>query len=506
MIDMRNITPLPSGSFRVRIEHGTDVLGGTFASVDEAIAVRDAIKRQIADEEMIPIAGASPRDLGPKYLASRSKNRSSADDEGRWYKHVRDAAVALRPVNAIETSDIIAWLAELEKKHTDYDPKVHGKRASKPLSWQMRKHCLNLFRGFFKWAIANDLAERNPCAGVQVEREDGDEDEGFQDTWYLDANEQARFLSFFDAFEKWKERAEKWIVAFALGTGLRMSEQWCLHIADVHVGDDELEPHIDVRYGSFDKVKQRFRSPKGKKGEKRTRRVPLFGLALEAAREWLKILPQYAPDNPLGLMFPTSEGRRTKSGHLRDRKPVKTWKRVVMKFGAVGRIGRRPWWHLLRHTCASSLVSGWWGERWALEHVRAILGHTDIKTTQRYAHLAPDAVQEIANAAHDAWTASRHDAVTTSTAKGPQLAKIIGRARQDSNLRPTAPEARGSEVNAREFARRDGAVTAIRRALELIADRDPRALAMATAALETALDVFLDEASASPARTRRGAS
>lgn len=506
MIDMRNITPLPSGSFRVRIEHGVDVLGGTFATLEEATSIRDAIKRQIADEEMVPIAGAAIRDLGPQFLASRSKNRTVEDDEGRWYMHVRDADIARRPPRANETSDVLEWLEELKKKKTAYDPQKHGKRTPKLLSWGMRRHCLNLLRGFYKWALANNLVDRNPCAGVQVEREDGDEDEGFQDTWYLDANEQGRLLAIFDGFEKWKDRAEKHIVAFGMGTGLRMSEQWCLHIADVHVGDDELEPHIDVRYGSYDKIKQRFRSPKGKKGEKRTRRVPLFGLALEAAREWLKILPQYAPDNPLGLMFPTSEGRRTKSGHLRDRKPPKTWKQLMMKFGAVARIGRRPWWHLLRHTCASSLVSGWWGERWALEHVRAILGHTDIKTTQRYAHLAPDAVQEIANAAHGAWTASRHDAVTGSAMRGPQLAKIIGRATEDSNLRPTAPEARGSSIKQPENARRDGAVTAIRRALELIADRDPRALAMATAALETALDVFLDEASASPARTRRGAS
>jgi integrase len=506
VIDMRNITPLPSGSFRVRIEHGEHVLGGTFPKVEEAVAVRDAIKRQIADEEMIPIAGASPRDLGPQFLASRAKNRSADDDEGRWYRHIRDASIALRPVRAIESVDVLAWLKELERTKTSYDPKKHGKRAPKLISWQTRKHCLNLFRGFFKWAIQESLVATNPCAGLQVEREDGDEDEGFQDTWYLDATEQARLLECWDAFAHWKERAEKWIVAFAIGTGLRMSELWCLHLIDVHAGEDEAEPHIDVRYGSWDKVKERFRSPKGRKGEKRTRRVPLFGLALEAAREWLRILPEYSPENPLGLMFPLCEGRRTKAGLLRaHRKPPKTWQRAILKFGAVPRIGRRPWWHLLRHTCASSLVSGWWGERWALEHVRAILGHTDIKTTQRYAHLAPDAVQQVANAANDAWAASRHESRHELKRQGPQLAKIIGRARQESNLRPTAPEARGSEVNPRENRRRDGAVTAIHRALELIAARDPRALAMATAALETALDVFLAEAPA-PAHTRRGAS
>ena len=47
--DMRNITPLPSGSYRVRIEHGGAVLGGIEATPEAAAALRDAIKRQIAD-------------------------------------------------------------------------------------------------------------------------------------------------------------------------------------------------------------------------------------------------------------------------------------------------------------------------------------------------------------------------------------------------------------------------------------------------------------------------
>ena len=60
-----------------------------------------------------------------------------------------------------------------------------------------------------------------------------------------------------------------------------------------------------VRFGSWDKKKKRYLSPKGRAGDKHTRKVPLFGLALDAARAWLKVLPSYAPHNPDGLMFPT---------------------------------------------------------------------------------------------------------------------------------------------------------------------------------------------------------
>lgn len=48
--------------------------------------------------------------------------------------------------------------------------------------------------------------------------------------------------------------------------------------------------------------------------------------------------------------------------------------------------------HDLRHTCASHLVMGTWGRVWRLDEVRDFLGHTDVAVTQRYAHLAPDAL------------------------------------------------------------------------------------------------------------------
>jgi integrase len=55
---------------------------------------------------------------------------------------------------------------------------------------------------------------------------------------------------------------------------------------------------------------------------------------------------------------------------------------------AASGITRRVRWHDLRHTCASSLVAGWWGGRpWRLEEVREMLGHTSIKVTERYSPL-----------------------------------------------------------------------------------------------------------------------
>jgi Phage integrase family len=131
--------------------------------------------------------------------------------------------------------------------------------------------------------------------------------------------------------------------------------------------------------------------------------VPLFGLALDAVRTWQAQLAWYAPKNPLGLLFPTERGKR------RDKKPPRGWPKAIAIFGDVPRIARKPWWHLLRHTCASSLVSGAWGFRWSLEDVSKMLGHSSINTTEIYAHFAPSAVQNTATQSQEIWDARCHE-------------------------------------------------------------------------------------------------
>ena len=161
-----------------------------------------------------------------------------------------------------------------------------------------------------------------------MEKEDGDEDAGYQGGWHLDLAEQPKSFSTWDRRDidlDEGDRMEKWIVVFAAGSGLRRGESWCLHLTDVHVADNEEKPRVEVRFGSWDPVKKRYRAPKGRKGEKKNRTVYLHGIALEAARAWLSLLPIYAPKNPLGLMFPTERGAR-RTGVSRS------WKKVVTAF------------------------------------------------------------------------------------------------------------------------------------------------------------------------------
>jgi hypothetical protein len=84
-------------------------------------------------------------------------------------------------------------------------------------------------------------------------------------------------------------------------------------------------------------------------------------------------------------VFPTQRGARRV-------KAPKLWPALRRRAG----ISRRVRWHDLRHTCASSLVAGWWGRTWALIEVCALLGHSSVAVTELYAHLAPDVVRTAA--------------------------------------------------------------------------------------------------------------
>jgi integrase len=373
---------------------GTKKFDDVFATLDEAIRVRDAIRRDIADEKMVPIDGLSVLALGPRFLRTRTGNRAHSTEVSRWNLHVAAAEFAKRPIRSIVRRDVREW-ANRELRET-IGLQRGGRRG--PLSFQTRKHCLNLLRRFFAWAVEEEYLENNPAAGVEIEREDGDESEGYQPGWYLTPEEHARLVRLAD-------RRTRLLLNFAIGTGLRLNEMNCLHLDDVHL--DGPKPHVLVRFGSFDRKKRRFVSPKGRKGEKNARKVPLFGLALEAAKEWKDNLPKFAKRNPMGLMFPTSRGAL-------NRKPPRTWKKLAEDFGIIPRIGRPIFWHLLRHTFASSLVAGWWGQRWRLDDIRTVMGHSTVQVTERYAHLGESVVFDVAADAHTAWTAQCGHAVDTT--------------------------------------------------------------------------------------------
>lgn len=208
------------------------------------------------------------------------------------------------------------------------------------------------------------------------------------DAWtYLTPEEQQRLLGCPTI-----PAHDRLAIAVMLGAGLRVGELAALRLSDVSVGE---EPRVVVRFGSPPAKGK----PAGPTKTGKTRIVPLFGVALTAMREWLELLPGWCPRNRSGAAFPAKLGGWrstswlyfTKGKGSAGRTP---WSRYLAAAG----IARRVRVHDLRHTCAASLVSGWWGPAWDLIEVRDLLGHANITMTQRYAHLAPSSLAARARA------------------------------------------------------------------------------------------------------------
>lgn len=191
-------------------------------------------------------------------------------------------------------------------------------------------------------------------------------------------------------------------IAVMLGAGLRVGELAALRLSDVSVGE---EPRVVVRFGSPPAKGK----PAGPTKTGKTRIVPLFGVALAAMREWLELLPNWCPRNRSGAAFPAKHGGWRSTSWLYFTKGKRwgdgttPWARYLAAAG----INRRVRVHDLRHTCAASLVSGWWGPAWELIEVRDLLGHASITMTQRYAHLAPSSLAARARVRAGGRSASR---------------------------------------------------------------------------------------------------
>ncbi len=153
------------------------------------------------------------------------------------------------------------------------------------------------------------------------------------------------------------------IILFGLRTGLRLGELRALRWQDVNVRGKKLL----VRRAAWNNT---IGSPKSG----RCREVPLS----EEVLVMLRPLPQPASSSALIFGHP--------SGRMYHRNEMKwpLWR--ACKTAGIRKIG----WHGLRHTFASHLVM----RGVPLKAVQELLGHRDIRTTMRYAHLSPQARRE----------------------------------------------------------------------------------------------------------------
>lgn len=227
---------------------------------------------------------------------------------------------------------------------------------------QTVKHALRLVRGALEWALDEEWVESNPARGVKVPKRQQ------EPSWTFLSNVEVQAL--LDAPVPLKQRA---LFTTALFTGLRKGELLGLRWGDVKL--DSAHACVIVRA-----------SHGGPTKSMRVREVPLLQPAIESLRA-------YRLEQP-GL--PNAHVFRRGSGGRHDESYDGGWRRVWCS----RILGRHVRFHDLRHSCASSLLSGSWSPTWLsrplrLEEVREWLGHSTISVTLRYAHLSPDSLRNL---------------------------------------------------------------------------------------------------------------
>lgn len=351
------IETLPSGRKRVRawLPDGRRHSLGTFDTEEEAEGVLAAIREELATPVADTVGVFTVRAMLEQWEEALEISRSYvAMPNVRTIRKnwLEKAAFVDMPARDVKRADIVAWTKTLGELGVSY-----------------ARQALTHLRSAFQWALDSDRLESNPAHDARIPKRPAP----IEEPWtYLQPEEQDALLSCEEVPEELRVQ-----IGFAIGTGLRMGEQLALRLADLHVTGPE--PRVVVRYGS------RKRAPKGR----RIRTVPLFGLGLRMAKRWLELLPAYCPTktNEFGLVFPGPKGGFQKVSR------VAGWKAALVSAG----ITRRVRWHDLRHTCAASLISGWWGEPWRLEEIRELCGHHSIRMTERYAHLGKTALKKAAD-------------------------------------------------------------------------------------------------------------
>jgi Phage integrase family len=193
------------------------------------------------------------------------------------------------------------------------------------------------------------------------------------------------------------------MVVFALLTGIRQAEQWWLKPEDIS------RTSVTIRRSS------RGKPPKN--GKNRT----VF--LLEPAQRALELAP-----GDSDWVWPAIQGGRRAEG-----KAPRGWHRWVK----AAKLRRRVRWHDLRHTCATSLLAGWWGRKWSLDEVCQMLGHSSVKVTERYARKLAETMRlAVAETLFP----------KSSPLLLPQIAKTAGKMRsrfRDLNSRPAVYETAG---------------------------------------------------------------
>lgn len=226
----------------------------------------------------------------------------------------------------------------------------HASVKAEGLSAASADHHLKLIRHSLNLAMEWEMVEKNPAAGIKQFNEDNKIEH------YLDDDELGRLVSVLRANEP---PMVCQVALFLLSTGARLSEA------------------LNADWAHIDRLSRVWRIPATNSKSKRVRAIPLNDHAIE-------VLDRLGTEGKSAHLFINLQtGARLTAVN-------KVWGRLRVKAGLPHlRL------HDLRHQFASFLVNA--GH--TIYEVQKILGHSDTKVTERYAHLSLKTLQGAANSA-----------------------------------------------------------------------------------------------------------
>lgn len=335
--------PKGSGQYRVRARTGGGPLRTLVSKLTRPQAVEHAVAYSALKRAEELREGITLAQFGSGFLDRREKRgvRSIKEDRNRWRAYVEGDAIGGIPVSSLRRGDVIEWRDRLLTSKS-----ARGRMGLKP---QTVKNALSLLTVALQEALDRELCSRNVAEDVSLPRGLGATTRVELEGILLPAEQEA-LLGTVPAHQRPA-------VLFALAMGVRWSELSWLKWEDVR--DDAV----------FIRRSRRGLPTKGGK----PRRLPLSPpalLALEGARA-LRV-----KDSPWVFPGPRKGGPRDQ--------PPSQWDKWLAAAGVTKHVR----FHDLRHTTATSLLAGWWGgEKWSLEEVRRLLGHSSVQVTERYARL-----------------------------------------------------------------------------------------------------------------------
>jgi len=298
---------------------------------------------------------------------------------GRWKDALGDST--LRQIVPGDVDRVIA------KRRKDCPSKRKDKtRVVSPATLNRE---LAFLRRVFNVAIEDGKADSNPVKPHMFAKENN------QRVRYL-CDEEERTLREAIGEDEWP------IVAVAIHTGMRRSEQFNLRWENVDFGTGLIT------------------MPRSKHGE--TRRVPMN----DTVREILRTRPNRLKG---AFIFPSATGET----------PIDAQNYVNRTFLPALREARIEGftWHCLRHTFASRLVMAGVD----LRTVQELMGHKTLAMTLRYSHLSPahqlEAVQRLKAAPSATGTATIESGSKTAVAGTPQVVEFPERESGDAWNRTT---------------------------------------------------------------------